>query len=263
MQHFWLALEENIFGLFRAMSILPGYAAAISDRVCYHCAFPDNPMFKGVWRARLPPIETDTAIEAALDWFDQRHAPSILWWTGPQTQPADLAERLLRRGFDGDLVGETGMGIELQHLHEISAPPIDLTIQLATERKTLTDWGTVFASAFDAPVSAGKAWGEATLSAGAHRAPWQLFIGYLDGQPVASSMIFNAAGVVGVYAVGVIPAARGRGLGSAITLRPLLQARALGQRYAVLFASRLGFPVYRRLGFQTLGCQIGIFQYDF
>jgi len=37
-----------------------------------------------------------------------------------------------------------------------------------------------------------------------------------------------------------LPEARRKGIGAAITLQPLQEARALGARFAVLYASRLG-----------------------
>jgi predicted acetyltransferase len=50
-----------------------------------------------------------------------------------------------------------------------------------------------------------------------------------------------------------VPEARGQGIGAAITLAPLLDARAIGYRIGILQASSLGYGVYRRLGFQDFG----------
>ena len=86
---------------------------------------------------------------------------------------------------------------------------------------------------------------------------WRLYVGYLNGRPVATNILFNGAGVASVYGVGTLPEARGKGIGAAITLKPLLDARAQGYRYGVLFATEMGVPVYRRLGFREVGCTIG------
>lgn len=141
---------------------------------------------------------------------------------------------------------------------DLPSPP-GFTILPVADRQTLQHWRDVFVASFETPLAAGQAWVDATLPAGPPRAPWQMYVGYLQGRPVATSLLFNGAGVAGLYAVGVLPAARRQGLGSAISLRPMLDARRQGYRYAVLFSSRLGIPVYRRLGFRPLASQIGIY----
>lgn len=60
-------------------------------------------------------------------------------------------------------------------------------------------------------------------------------------------------GVASVYAVGVVPAARGKGIGGTITLKPLLEARHEGSRYGVLFSTEMGQSVYERIGFHPTG----------
>ncbi len=41
-----------------------------------------------------------------------------------------------------------------------------------------------------------------------------------------------------------------KGIGAAMTLTPLLEARSLGYEIGVLGASQMGYPVYKRIGFQ-------------
>src|SRR5262245_11129930 len=93
------AIEENLYALFRAMATLPGGEIVERDALSCHLAFPTNPMFKGVWRTRLAPEETEAAIDETIDWFKKRDAPFFFWWTGPETTPADLGDRLVARGM--------------------------------------------------------------------------------------------------------------------------------------------------------------------
>jgi GNAT superfamily N-acetyltransferase len=253
------AVHENLYALFRSMHILPGSEVAESDTISYHHAFPTNPMFKGAWRTRLPVEEVEATIDETLEWFDQRKAPSIFWWTDPQTQPADLAERLLKRGFDGNFPGEPGMVADLFALNQDVRMPPGLTIQQTVDQKTLLDWRNVFTAAYEMPEAGGQAWYDATLQAGLERAPWKMYVAYLGEKAVATSMLFNGAGVSGVYAVGTLPNERGKGFGAAITLKPLLDVRQQGYRFAVLFSSRKGYSVYRRLGFREVASKIGIY----
>lgn len=256
------AVHENLYALFRAMAALPGGELRETAQVCYHHVSPPNAMFKGVWRARLAAEDVDGAVDAAAAWFTQRGAPYFFWWTDAQSQPPDLAERLLERGFDGDAAGDPGMTADLHALNEDIHPPEGFTIRTAGDAGTLADWRDVFAASFGEPLAAGQAWIDAAAAARLDNPPWTMYTGCLDGRPAACSLLFLGAGVAGIYAVGTLPEYRRRGLGAAVTLRPLLDARALGYHYAVLFASRAGYAVYRRLGFQDVHNPIGIYDYE-
>ena len=48
----------------------------------------------------------------------------------------------------------------------------------------------------------------------------------------------------------------GKGIGGAITLKPLLDARALGYQHAALFATEMGIHTYERIGFRLVGTRI-------
>lgn len=267
------AVEENLFDLFRAMTALPGTEIEESDKLSRHLAFPSNPMFKGVWRTRLAAAEVDEAIDDTLAWFKRHNAPFLFWWTGPGTTPADLGERLMARGLlsmEGQMealakgikqttLGAPAMIADLRHMNEaaLNEVPPGFTIEEVRDEVDLEDFKYVFLESYDIPDWAGQAWVDAALSLGLGRTPWKMYLGRLNGEPVATNMLFNGAGVASVYGVGTIPSARGQGIGGAITLKPLLEARdAGGYRYGVLFATELGISTYQRIGFRLSSARI-------
>lgn len=253
------AVHENLYSLFRSMQILPGCEVLESDEIGYHHALPRNPMFKGVWRTRLLAEEAEAMIDETLAWFSERRSSAFYWWTDPRTQPADLGERLLERGFDGSTKGEPGMVADLDALKQDVPTPSGVTIRQVATLGALVDWCDVFTASYGLTEAQGRAWYVATVQAGMDTAPWKMYVGYLRGQAVATSLLFNGAGVSGVYSVGTLPTERGKGMGTAVTVRPLLDARQQGYRFAVLFPSKRGYSVYQRLGFREVASRIGAF----
>jgi len=88
--------------------------------------------------------------------------------------------------------------------------------------------------------------------------PVRNYIGYLDSEPVATSTLFVSTGVAGVYNVATFEAARGKGIGAAITTKALVDGRDLGYRIGILQSSDMGFSVYERMGFEEV-CKVGNF----
>jgi len=81
------------------------------------------------------------------------------------------------------------------------------------------------------------------------------FLGYFDGKPAATSLLVLHKGLAGIYCVATLQEARGRGIGNALTAEPMLIAKDLGYDFAVLQSSKMGLPVYERLGFREY-CKI-------
>jgi ribosomal protein S18 acetylase RimI-like enzyme len=84
-------------------------------------------------------------------------------------------------------------------------------------------------------------------------APQWLYVGYLDGEPVATAEATVQDGAVGLFNISTRPALRGRGIGSTMTWQPLRDARAAGCDLGVLQAAEAGVGMYRRLGFASFG----------
>jgi GNAT superfamily N-acetyltransferase len=78
------------------------------------------------------------------------------------------------------------------------------------------------------------------------------FVAELDGKPVGIAMTIVSHGVAGIYWVGTLAEARGRGIGEAVTAAAVNAGLDLGGEVVSLQASPMGEPVYRRMGFETI-----------
>lgn len=75
-------------------------------------------------------------------------------------------------------------------------------------------------------------------------------VAHLEGRPVATAQVVLGRGVAGVYYVGVLPDARGRGLAELVTHAVTQRAFDLGAPAVVLQATPMGEPVYLKMGFE-------------
>ena len=78
------------------------------------------------------------------------------------------------------------------------------------------------------------------------------YLGYYDGVPVATSQLVLTGGVAGLYSIVVLSEARGKGLGTAMTVDLMLKAKDLGYNISVLWATKMGKNIYRKLGFEEV-----------
>jgi GNAT superfamily N-acetyltransferase len=207
--------------------------------------------FNIVCAARLALPSAPARIAATVAHFQDVGRP-FTWWVGPADQPAALPEFLTAAGL-ALAGGETAMAVDLAAL-PASSPPVGLRVVRASQPHHLADFAHVVAANWRPPDLAVYRFfqvaGDLLLAADS---PSRFYIGYLNDQPVAASELTDGGGVVGLYTICTLAAYRRRGFATALTLGPLLTARAEGQHTAVLQASAAGAAVYARLGFRPFG----------
>jgi GNAT superfamily N-acetyltransferase len=75
----------------------------------------------------------------------------------------------------------------------------------------------------------------------------------LEGRTVGHAVVNPWRGFAGIYDMGVLPSHRRKGIGRALTLAACRLGRELGCTHAVLNATDEGEPLYRAVGFESLG----------
>ena len=247
------AVEANLFSLFDHLRTWPRLELHDDGACRWTVSHLPFPLFNSVVRARFDAGSADAAIEARIRACAERNVP-MLWWTGPSTTPADLGERLERRGFLPDpALGMVG------DIHYISTQPSATVIEVepVCDPATLATWSRVLCHAFGAPPTFGDAFADLAANVGLlPPSPFRHFLGLVNGEAVATCSLFFGAGVAGIYDVGTLPEQRRRGIGAAITRAAVADAAAAGYRIAILHSSALGAAMYRALGFDAV-CAIG------
>jgi GNAT superfamily N-acetyltransferase len=211
-------------------------------------------MFNGVVLTRLAPERTEAAIRSVVAEAQARNVP-LLWWVGPWVRPSDLGARLERHGFR---VADhrAGMALDLARWNASTTMPAGLTLQPADDHESLRTWSYVHAAACGWPDVAAEAHHE--INCCWDSADYRAWLGWLDGEPVATSLVLYADDVASVNFIATLPEARRRGIGAAMTAATLHDARKRGCRIAALAASDMGAGVYRSLGFREY-CHIAMY----
>jgi ribosomal protein S18 acetylase RimI-like enzyme len=249
------AIEANCIAAFGHWSRAP--------RIELHDEEPDlrwyltpgvpDPLFNHAYFTRFAKEEDiDARIEAVVGSFAEHEVP-FMWSVGPFSRPADLGERLESRGLSR-AEELPAMAVDLRALKEDVPFPSALAIERVSDAEALRECIEVMRVGFEMPEFTSEVMFElfSAVRLG-EDSPFRSYLGRLDGEAVAASLLVVAAGVAGIYNVATLPEARRQGLGTALTLEALREARELGYRIGVLQSSAMGLGLYRRLGFEQHG----------
>lgn len=251
------AIKANLYAFFQLLRY--SSVATVQDSshgFRWHTSIP-HPWFNGVLSTQPSNEDVAQFVGDTLAYFRSHDVPIFTWWLAPHLEPTTWAQHLLPYGFHYN-DHTPGMVIDLAVL----PPPIQhpVTIRRVEYKHTLVEWAYTFIRGFEMPEAAAPIFLEFFNRLGTDL-PIRHYLGFLDDEPVAVSTLYLGAGVAGIYNVGTVPAARGQGIGSAMTLTPLSEARDMGYQAGVLQSSEMGYRLYQRLGFQKL-CQIDNFYWQ-
>ena len=214
------------------------------------------PLFNLVTRVRLSPDNLDTNIKKAIHRFKEKGVPGN-WHVGPATQPSDIGNALEAHGFV-QTDNEPGMAVDLRTLKDLNLPS-DFVVKPVRTEEQVDACVEVGLEGFGMPDFLREILPGLITSFGLDpESSLQNYLGVLNNKPVAISSVYYAAGVAGIYNVTTLPEARGRGIGTAMTVQPLLDARLKGYRAGILQSSEMGYSVYEKIGFKEV-CKISIY----
>ena len=190
-------------------------------------------------------VEPTTASElgAALTWIAERDLPYRVF-IDEQRAPG-LAGVPLARGLTREPWPYPGMVLHPVPESPPSAPGV--TVVAVTGANLAEHQGVHVASGMP-PELARRLFSESFAA----DADVQLFTARLEGRAVGAAAAIRTGDVSGVYAVGTLPVARRRGVGTAATWAAVAAGRAWGCDPVVLQSSEMGYSLYGAMGFRTV-----------
>jgi GNAT superfamily N-acetyltransferase len=181
---------------------------------------------------------------AALDWIVEHDVPYRLWI---HEELADqLAETVRERGMEQGAWLMPQM--VLQPVPEPPSPTPEVRVGAVSDPRSLDEYRRVSIEDGTSENVARRLFSDSFAA----DSDVQLLIAYLADRAVGTSLAIRTGDVSGVYAVGTLPEARRRGVGTAATWAAVAVGRDWGCETVVLQASEMGFPVYRAMGFRTV-----------
>lgn len=244
------AVKANLLEFFHHLKQSSHTNFAADEKFArWHTRLP-HPWFNGVSAAQPPAPEDDAFIADTITYFGSCGVSPFTWWIAPAVPFAPWEEVLQRHGFHVDR-DTPGMALDLECLPPDRPTPPTLRIVPVDNLDQLETWTQVFIAGYELPLAWAADFYDLAAGLGLDW-PIRNYLGYLDGEPVATAALFLGAGVAGVFDVATVPRARGHGLGAALTYAPLIDAKSLGYRVGVLQSSEMGYHVYRRLGFEKV-----------
>jgi ribosomal protein S18 acetylase RimI-like enzyme len=246
-------VEENLRQSFRVLAeSRPGADIAELTGVSIASIGVSFQMFNAAFLSQpvAAQAELETRLAAIRSFFEEQERAWSFWccedWVAPE-----LRRRLSRicECYGLRLSSElAGMMADRIQPPGPRLPALDIR-RVASER-TLEDFRGVGSTCFHVPISWFSEVFDQSVTAGRNFVCW---VGYRDGEPIATAATVACNGAAGVYNVATIPNHRERGYGEAITRYAIDAAmREHKVERAILQATSQGLSLYQRMGFETV-----------
>jgi ribosomal protein S18 acetylase RimI-like enzyme len=193
-------------------------------------------------------LDPDAVLTRARAWYRARNRGFSVY--APTHRHAALGAACERAGHERK---SDAPGMALADRLDVRQLGDGVRIRKIETEESLGDFVTVSAAAYESIGMPPDATRKILTSPKRLLAPqWHLEVVYQSGEPVAAAALLVSHGIAGVYWVGCVPTARGRGHGEAITRSVTNQGFDRGAPVVVLQASPFGEPIYRRLGYREI-----------
>jgi GNAT superfamily N-acetyltransferase len=188
-------------------------------------------------------------VARAMEFFASRGRGFSVWVRGDQVEDLDLIAA----------AGAAGLQLVYEMPEMVLRTPVAApTLPAGTELRQLTaidqvdDYWRIAAASYASLDFPTEVFSGYRNHSGLLAANVAAFIACLDGDPVSIAMTMVSHDIAGIYWVGSLEQARGKGLGRAVTAAATNAGFELGANMASLQASPMGKPIYEEMGYESI-----------
>ena len=246
------ALERNLWSLWQVFGRGDGGVLVDTPELLRFETPVHHVPYNSVMRFRVDGPDADARIDETLDRYLGRQVP-LMWVVHPSALPADIDERLERRGLveaeiapgmvadlaDVPPPDDAPDGIEISRFTEDEA---DDFIELVAWRYSLPAEDTPYLrTVFDAH------------GFGRDDCPTRAWVARMDNHIVSKAILHvDDDGVAGLYGVATRSEARKLGLARILCATVFAEARDIGCTIGILHSTPMAYPLYESLGFERV-----------
>ncbi len=173
---------------------------------------------------------------------------SASWYITPKSRPLNLHNLLKDYGFTYQEDWKA-MAIDLKTVPENFDILEGMEIKEVLNLDELKTWTDVLVKSFEFPEIV-HSYKKYFINAGLESPKSHYYLGFLNGNPIATGVLFKGEGAAGLFYIGTIPEARRQGIAKSMVHYLLNETKKKGYPISVLQASEMGYPVYKKIGFK-------------
>jgi ribosomal protein S18 acetylase RimI-like enzyme len=225
--------KKNFYDAMRKMTSVPGWAILEKNNLLALKSGAKIPLVNFVWGdATLENIEI-------IKSFYPHH--SFSWLLSKEQSD----EYLICTGFKGPEPSPE-MILCLNEYKFVEYAP-NVRIKMVQLNEELDIWTQVASETFGIAAKDLKEFFEPLIKTAGHIP----FLIYYDGIPAATSLVYCDNQIAGIYAMSALEKFRRKGLGRTAAQACLEIAKNNNVSHAVLYASPMGLPLYKKMGFKV------------
>ena len=227
----------------------PGATVETGDGWLFGAGSPTHPVISNAAFRIDDGLDAEDFVAQAQRFFGERGRGFSVWARSDRPEDRDLFAAAEAAGMQ--FVYEMPQ-MTLARPAETRPLPRGAELRQVSTAAEIEDYWRIGASSYTSLGFPPEVFGFYSNHAGMLAENVAAFIAYLDGEPVSIAMTILHHGVAGIYWVGSLEGARGKGLGRATTVAATNAGFQLGGDIASLQASPMGKPIYLEMGYETL-----------